>query len=269
MTHHKATPSPTLTAQRPSSNRIQIAGFSVAVLALIVFAFVCATQQYSRNPTNEILLITVLMIFPFFGGLYWLAKMLVPKVEFFENHLVTRSHWGSSRKRSCQEISKLEVKYGRLFITFKDSAQIELRRIEINFEALTRWLAEQGVIAARDFENARRLVEQGVIAARDLKRDPRMSAHSTTDFQEHMVAAVEKLASEIGIAIEHQLIRGEDESYYLLVLTRQKTRLDVYVYLDEAGFLEGEDWHMYERWDYDSPEQLQQSVLSDLKVRLS
>ena len=218
---------------------------------------------------NEHLLIAVIMMFPFFWGLYWVAKLLVPKVEFFESHLVVRSLWGSSRTRSCQEISKLEVKYGRLFITFKDRGKIALHKNEINFEDLTRWLAKQGVIAARDFEDARRLVEQGVITTRDVARKSRMSDCATTDFQEHLVAAVEKLASEIGIAAERQLMRGETENYYILVLTRQETRLEVYVYLDEAGFWEKEDWHMYERWDYDSPKQLQRSVLSDLKDSLT
>ena len=84
-----------------------------------------------------------------------------------------------------------------------------------------------------------------------------------------MVAAVEKLASGIGIAAKRQLIRGETEAYYILGLTREETRLKVYIYLDEAGFYQGEVWHMYERCDFDSPEQLQRSVLSDLKGRLT
>ena len=95
-----------------------------------------------------------------------------------------------------------------------------------------------------------------------------MSNQATTDFQERMVAAVEKLAVEVGANCERQLFRGKTENYYILGLVRDEVTLKVYVYLDEAGFCQGEDWNMYERWDFDSPEQLQRSVLSDLKDRL-
>ena len=102
-----------------------------------------------------------------------------------------------------------------------------------------------------------------------------MSNQATTDFQERMAAAVEKLAVEIGANCECQLIRGKtenyyllNENYYLLSLVRDEVTLEVYVYLDEAGFYQGEEWNMYEKWDFDSPEQLQRSVLSDIKDRL-
>ena len=45
-----------------------------------------------------------------------------------------------------------------------------------------------------------------------------MSNQATTDFQERMAAAVEKLAVEIGANCECQLIRGKTENYYLLSL---------------------------------------------------
>ena len=95
-----------------------------------------------------------------------------------------------------------------------------------------------------------------------------MSNQATTDFQERMAAAVEKLAVEIGANCECQLIRGKTENYYLLSLVRDEVTLEVYVYLNEAGFSQGEDWNMYEKWDFDSPEKLQRSVLSNIKDRL-
>ena len=96
-----------------------------------------------------------------------------------------------------------------------------------------------------------------------------MSNQSTTAFQEHMVVAVEKLAVEVDANCECQLIRGKTENYYILSLVRDGVTLEVYVYVDEMGFFQGEDWNMYEKWDFDSREQLQRSVLSDLKDRLT
>ena len=96
-----------------------------------------------------------------------------------------------------------------------------------------------------------------------------MSNQATTDFQERMVAAVETLAVEVDANCERQLVRGKTENYYLLSLVRNEVTLKVYVYLDEAGFYQGEDWNMYEKCDFDSPEKLQRSVLSDLKDRVA
>ena len=95
-----------------------------------------------------------------------LAFFLVPKVEFFEDHLVARSMWGFSRKRNYQEISKLEVKREQhLFFTFEGRGKIALHPEQINLDELVRWLAEREVMAARD-----------LLAPRDVKREPRSTA---------------------------------------------------------------------------------------------
>ena len=161
----QAPPSPALTAQRTRSHRIQYAGCFVVFLLVMVYAFDHILQQYSSNPTNENLLLTVIMIFPFLAGFILLAYFLVPKVEFFENHLVARSMWGFSRTRSYPEISKLEVKRQHLFVTFKDRAKIAFHPEEIKLDDLARWLAERDVTAARD-----------LIAARDVQWEPRRTS---------------------------------------------------------------------------------------------
>ena len=95
-----------------------------------------------------------------------LAFFLVPKVEFFEDHLIARSLWGFSRKRNYQEISKLEVEREQhLFFTFEGRGKIALHPEQINLDELVRWLAEQEVMAARD-----------LLAARDVKREPRRTS---------------------------------------------------------------------------------------------
>ena len=147
---------PTLTAQRSRSNRIQYAGCFVVFLLLSVYVFRGMVQQYSENPTNENLLLVCGVLLLFIGGLYWLAKMLVPKVEFFEDHLAARSLWGVSWRRSYQEISELAVKHQHLFITFTDQSKIALHPEEINHNDLARWLAERDVSAARDLLRAPR-----------------------------------------------------------------------------------------------------------------
>ena len=152
MVHGKAPTSPVLTAQRSRRNRIQIAGGFVAFLLMLVYVTYSTWHQYSRSPTNENLFIVAAVSFCYLVWLWLLAKFVVPKVEFFENHLVARSLWGFSRQRSYREISKLEVKHDHLFFTFNDRGKISLSREEIKLEDLVRWLAERGVLAARDFK---------------------------------------------------------------------------------------------------------------------
>ena len=145
-----APPSTSLTAQRSRSNRIQYAGCLIVFLLLAVYVFNGILQQYSENPTNENLLIAVFMISPFLVGFYLLAYFLVPKVEFFEDHLAARSLWGRWRMRSYQEISELAVKRRHLFITFTDRSKIALHPEQINLDELVRWLTDHDVTAARD-----------------------------------------------------------------------------------------------------------------------
>lgn len=161
----QALPSPELTAQRSRSNRIQYAGCLVVFLLLAVYGFDHILQQYSENPTNENLLLAVIAILPFLAGFFMLAYFLVPKVEFYENHLVARSLWGFSRKRSYPEISKLELKRQQLFVTFQDRGKTALHPEEINLGDLAQWLAERDVTAARD-----------LIAAQDVKWKPRKTS---------------------------------------------------------------------------------------------
>lgn len=143
MTHIKASPSPALTAQRPRRTRIRIAGFFGAFLLLQVFALGVVARQYLGDPTRDNLTIVVVTGLPVFMWILLLVVQLVPKVEFFDHHLISRSLWGLSRKRSYQEIDKLEMKYGHLLVAFKHRGDIALSRSEINIEDLAGWLGER------------------------------------------------------------------------------------------------------------------------------
>ena len=146
---------PALTAQRSRSHRIQYAGMFVTLIMLgLAYGVYGTWQEYYRDPTYEHLFIGVgvsLSVSMFF---FLLAYFVVPKVEFFENHLVARSLWGFSRQRSYQEISILEVKHGRLYFRFNDRGKIALSREEINLEDLVLWLAERGVMAAQHLQSS-------------------------------------------------------------------------------------------------------------------
>ena len=95
-----------------------------------------------------------------------------------------------------------------------------------------------------------------------------MSMRPSTDFQQRMTAAVEALATEVGILTKLQHVEGETESYCILELLRTTPSIKVYVYTQEAGFFEGNDWHIYERCDFDSPEELVRTLVSDMRSRL-
>ena len=124
------------------------------LLLLVAYGFDHFLQQYSENPTNVNLLPTVFMILPFWAGVSMLAYFLVRKVEFFENHLVTRSTWGFSRKRSYQDITSVAGDYDHLFVTFNGRDKIALHQEEIKPDDLVRWLAERDVSAVRDMAPA-------------------------------------------------------------------------------------------------------------------
>ena len=153
--HGKAPQIPALTAQRSKNQRIQ---YAVVVVTLIVLGLVYGVygtwQEYYGDPTYEHLFIGVFVSLSVSVFFILLAYFVVPKVEFFENHLVERSLWGFSRQRRYQEISKLEVKHGHLYFRFNDRGKILISREEIKLEDLAQWLVERGVTAAQDWKSS-------------------------------------------------------------------------------------------------------------------
>lgn len=144
---------PVMTAQRSRSNRIQYAAiFGTLTLLMGYFAVYANWQEYFRDPTSEHLFIAVVVSCSFWVWPLAVVYFVVPKVEFFENHLVARSLWGFTRKRNYQGISKLEVKHEHLDVMFYGGDRLSLSREETKLEDLIRWLAEREVTAAKKLE---------------------------------------------------------------------------------------------------------------------
>ena len=156
---NEATSSPVLTVQAPRSDRIRKGLFWGAVFVVSVIIVVGYAGRYFSNERGVDLFVVIFGIFLGIVCLFFLALRLIPKVEFFENHIVARSIWGRSKRRSYHEISKLEVKYDLLILKFTDRGTLALSRYEVNPGGFLQWLAERGVTAARDLKWERRLEE--------------------------------------------------------------------------------------------------------------
>ena len=144
-------PGPALTSQRSRNRQIPDAIFCGVLALAVVYCIYLGWQQYFTDPTSDNLFIAVL-VSPSVIAVYLLLQyFVVPrKVEFFENYLVERSLRGYSRKRSYQEIIKLEVftRYVAcqvFVIRFRGGGDIKLYNDEIHFDELAGWLEERGV----------------------------------------------------------------------------------------------------------------------------
>lgn len=66
-----------------------------------------------------------------------------------------------------------------------------------------------------------------------------------------------------------QEIRGENENYFVGKASLMLYAVDIYVYCDEAGFgVEGKDWIICERADYDTDADLIAALMEKLKTYL-
>ena len=152
MTRTWPSPGPALTAQRPKRNRVYNAVFFGAFLVLHLFVLGGVARQYFGDPTDDNLLIVAIFACSILVWILPLLFVLVPKVDFFEDHLVDRSPLGVSRKRSYQQIKKIEMRHGHLFFICRDGHKVALGSAEISLDELVNWLVNRGVTAARDLE---------------------------------------------------------------------------------------------------------------------
>ena len=143
---------PVLTVRAPRSARITACLLWGLPLIISVIALVGSAAGYFRYFEGLYLLGIVLSLLVTAMWISLLASALIPKLEFFENHLVERSMWGRSQRRSYQEIIQLDADHERLFIVFKDGSATSFVRSGIRTQPFVRWLAERGVTAARDFK---------------------------------------------------------------------------------------------------------------------
>jgi hypothetical protein len=88
-----------------------------------------------------------------------------------------------------------------------------------------------------------------------------------TDFQEMLIEKSKVvLESIVGQEIDFKNVIGKKESYYYTTCNIKNYSVEVYVYEEEAGFMiNGNNWTICEKPDYDSEEKLLESFLEKLR----
>ena len=72
-----------------------------------------------------------------------------------------------------------------------------------------------------------------------------------TPFQVQCQRRVEEILHSHELHFSKTAVEGEEEDYLVLdVRVPSGTKLQVYVYEDEAGFFEGGEWHIWEKPDH-------------------
>jgi hypothetical protein len=88
-----------------------------------------------------------------------------------------------------------------------------------------------------------------------------------TPFQLNCLESVTSLLRSERLAPEVQLVRGEGEDYYVVML--KELPIKIYLYDDEAGFFRDDDWLVFESPDYASSEELKLALLNRLQAAIS
>lgn len=83
-------------------------------------------------------------------------------------------------------------------------------------------------------------------------------------FQNKLLSRIEQLSQSWDLYMHSRFVKGETADYYIAWLSRPEGGIEVYIYADDAGFSEQGNWHMYERCDFDSPDQLIEALASGL-----
>jgi hypothetical protein len=88
------------------------------------------------------------------------------------------------------------------------------------------------------------------------------------EFQGKCIDAVLALVENIiHDKIDFHEVRGEKENYFVGKVAHPPYAVNIYVYLDEAGFgVEGKDWVICERADNDSDADLIAALIKKLKA---
>lgn len=85
-------------------------------------------------------------------------------------------------------------------------------------------------------------------------------------FQETCMTRTVRLLEEARLPARFEKIKGKREAYHRALLSLGGHSLEVYVYRDEAGFMvNGSEWTICERPDYDGEEALIEAFLQKLR----
>ncbi len=85
-----------------------------------------------------------------------------------------------------------------------------------------------------------------------------------SNFQNEALSRVEQLSRSWNLYMHTRFVKGDTADYFITWLSRPEGGIEVYIYPDDAGFSEHGNWHMYERCDFNTPEQVIEALVSDL-----
>jgi hypothetical protein len=81
-----------------------------------------------------------------------------------------------------------------------------------------------------------------------------------TDFQVETERALEQSLEKVGVALEERKLRGETETY----IEAKVHDLSVWIYTDEACVKGRGVDRVFEKWDFDSPQDLRRAFIKQV-----
>lgn len=96
-----------------------------------------------------------------------------------------------------------------------------------------------------------------------------MKLEDLTEFQVECLKAVEDFLRSKKIPFRTEWTRGERENYLVIHPHTNSSNIVIYLYLDEAGFYNNQEWIIFETPDFDTPQQIIEALLKDLRRWLS
>jgi hypothetical protein len=89
-----------------------------------------------------------------------------------------------------------------------------------------------------------------------------------TAFQEQCMEKCRAWFDERKDALEFSLVEGETQDYWVGKAVVEGEPVEIFVYEDEAGLMfPNREWVPFEKWDYDSPGELIEDLLTTLARR--
>ncbi len=93
-----------------------------------------------------------------------------------------------------------------------------------------------------------------------------MTAGQLTEFQKQCRESIGGMLHDLGLAVTYKLVEGLQGSY--LIGRVERTRSEIYIYADEAGFFVAGKWFGYETQDFPDSTDLIARLSRDLKDKL-
>ena len=88
-----------------------------------------------------------------------------------------------------------------------------------------------------------------------------------SNFQVECTQRALKVLERFGVTVE-QTRSGVHEEYIVISAPRQRPRLEIFIYTNEAGFFYGKSWYIWESQDYPRVKDLMKEFLAGLEEKL-